>query len=82
MRRGPNAIITITKTACSAQIASASWRLAIVVGIMLNLINQGDAIFGSKEIDGPHLLLNFVVPYCVASYSAARNHLLHIRETL
>lgn len=44
--------------------------VAIVVGSALNLINQGDAIFGPKAIDMGKLLLTFVVPYLVSTHGA------------
>lgn len=50
-------------------------RVALVVGTVLNVINQGDAIFNGGPISWLHVALNFVVPYCVASYSAAKNEI-------
>lgn len=44
-----------------------------MVGCILNLINQGGALFGSQDISWGHVALNFVVPFCVATWSAARN---------
>ncbi|MDN4016150.1 nitrate/nitrite transporter NrtS [Zwartia panacis] len=46
--------------------------MALLVGSVLNLINQGDAILGPAEISWAHVALNFFVPFCVSSYSAAR----------
>lgn len=61
--------------ACSRRIAINSLRIALVVGTVLNLVNQGGAIMAGTDISWVHLLLNYAVPYCVASYSAARNEL-------
>lgn len=48
-------------------------RIATVVGITLNLINQGNAIFhGFQGLDLPRFFLNFLVPYLVATYSAVQ----------
>lgn len=44
--------------------------VAAVVGSVLNLINQGDAIFGPRAIDWGKLLLTFVVPYVVSTHGA------------
>jgi len=44
-----------------------------VVGSVLKLINQGPAIWGHTDISWVHVVLNFFVPFCVSSYSAARN---------
>ena len=44
--------------------------VAAVVGVVLNLINQGDALFAGRPLDWTKLLLTFLVPYCVATYGA------------
>ncbi len=59
----------------SRKIAVNSLRIALVVGTILNLINQGTAIMAWTGISWGHVLLNYLVPYCVASYSAAKNEL-------
>lgn len=61
--------------ALSRCIAVNALRIALVVGTVLNLVNQGEAIFAGGAISWPHVLLNYLVPYCVASYSAAKNEL-------
>ena len=50
-------------------------RVALVVGTVLNVINQGEEILAGNNISLFHLLLNYLVPYCVASYSAAKNEI-------
>lgn len=50
-------------------------RVSLVVGLLLNLINQGSAFMDGLTIAWGQVLMNFVVPYCVASYSAARNEI-------
>ena len=47
-----------------------SLGVALIVGTILNLINQGDALLGSGHIDVRKMILTFVVPYCVATYGA------------
>ena len=44
--------------------------VALVVGTVLNLINQGDALFGGGPVNLAKLALTYVVPYCVATYGA------------
>jgi len=46
--------------------------VALVVGICLNAINQGSALRHGEGIEWDKVALNFLVPYLVASYSAAR----------
>ena len=66
---------TLLQTACSGKIVKNSLRIALVVGSILNLVNQGGAILAATGISWVHLALNYLVPYCVASYSAAKNEL-------
>lgn len=61
--------------ACSGRIIKNSLRIALVVGSILNLVNQGSAILSGAGISWIHIALNYLVPYCVASYSAAKNEL-------
>ena len=44
--------------------------MALVVGTILNLINQGDALLGGGPLDWTKIVLTFAVPYCVATYGA------------
>jgi hypothetical protein len=44
--------------------------VTLVVGSVLNLINQGHALLTGGPIDWTKFLLNFVVPYCVSTYGA------------
>ena len=47
-----------------------SLGVALVVGLVLNLINQGDALWAGRGPDWTKILLTFLVPYCVATYGA------------
>ena len=47
-----------------------SFFVAVVVGTILNLINQGDAILAGADLQITKLLLTYAVPYCVATYGA------------
>jgi hypothetical protein len=47
-----------------------SLAIALIVGSVLNLINQGDVLFGSGHVDLMKLMLTFLVPYFVATYGA------------
>ena len=50
------------------------WRravnVALVVGSILNLINQGDRLLNGAPLDWFKIILTFLVPYCVATYGA------------
>jgi len=60
-------------------IAGRALRIALVVGTVLNLINQSGYWLHDDSLHIGHLLLNYVVPYCVASYSAVRTRMQDIR---
>ena len=47
-----------------------SFVVALIVGAILNLINQGDALFGHGHLNLIKIILTFAVPYCVATYGA------------
>ncbi|HBO2979810.1 TPA: hypothetical protein L4Q87_000788 [Pseudomonas aeruginosa] len=49
-----------------------SGKVALVVGTLLNLINQGDVLLGSAELSVHHLLLNYLVPFAVSAYSGLK----------
>lgn len=65
--------ITVLRAACRPAIAGAALRVSLVVGVALNVINQGSSLLDGQAFDWGHGLLNFLVPYCVSSYSAALN---------
>lgn len=44
--------------------------VALIVGAILNLINQGDALFGEGHLNLTKMILSFAVLYCVATYGA------------
>jgi hypothetical protein len=57
-----------------------SFKVALVVGTLLNLINQGDALLGHAQLDWKKLLLTYLVPYGVSTYGAVAAHLRYERK--
>ena len=53
---------------------------ALVVGSILTAINQGDVILAGEAPQTFKVLLNYLVPFCVATYGAvtARRAALHV----
>jgi len=47
-----------------------SFYVAVLVGTILNLINQGDALWRGAPLNLWKLVLTYAVPYCVATYGA------------
>lgn len=56
--------------ATSDGVPARSLKVAVVVGTALNLINQGDALFGEAAINWAKLALTFAMPYAVSTYGA------------
>ena len=61
---------TIWRCATTAGVPRRSLGAAVVVGSVLNLINQGDALLSGRAIDWLKLALTYLVPYCVTTYGA------------
>jgi len=57
-----------------------SAQIALIVGTLLNLINQGDAFLGHGHVSIVKLVLTFAVPYCVATYGAVSYRLTRERS--
>lgn len=62
----------VLSLAFSGQTVRQSFRISLVVGSVLNLINQWESLRSGRGIMVGHLLFNYVVPYCVATYSAVQ----------
>jgi len=61
---------TICRACVSDGVPRRSLIVALVVGAILNLINQGDVLLGGGRVNLTKLILTFAVPYCVATYGA------------
>lgn len=72
MSPGPAKRLPWWQLAISGGIPRRSFYVALVVGMVLTLINQYDAIpgLGNKSFDTLKAFLSFCVPYCVATYGA------------
>jgi hypothetical protein len=60
-----------------------SIRVALFVGSVLAVINYGDRIFLHGNMSAPDwikLAVTYCVPYCVATYGAARYAMRHGRK--
>ena len=56
-------------------VVRTSLQVAVAVGTILNLLNLWQLILVGMPLPWIHVAANYLVPYCVASYSAARNEL-------
>lgn len=65
-------MLSLLSVMFSRPVAVDAIRVSLFVGTCLNAINLGPAIWHGQPIEWGKLLLNFAVPYLVASYSAAK----------
>lgn len=73
-------IVRLLRIAARRQLMLSALKVALVVGTLLNLVNQGGNLLDGLPLNTVQMLLNFVVPFCVSSYSAARNELMRCND--
>ena len=56
--------------AFSEGVPRRSLWVALIVGTVLNLINQGDMLHTGQRLDFAKLVLTYLVPYIVSTYGA------------
>ena len=61
--------------ALSKRVILNAIRVSLFIGTILNAINQGAAILAWHDIHWGHVVLNYITPFCVATYSATKNEL-------
>jgi hypothetical protein len=64
------ALMPLLTPLLTGPIARKNLILALVVGTILNAINQGDAFLTGDGIIWWRAVLNFCVPFCVATFGA------------
>jgi hypothetical protein len=70
MSSGPDALRRFWRLATSDGVPRRAFFVALGVGTILNLINQGDALLGGGSINVWKLALTYVVPYAVSTHGA------------
>ena len=61
---------SLSLCAVSDGIPQRSFYAALVVGTILNVINQGDALLGTAPVNWFKIVLTYCVPYVVCTYGA------------
>ena len=56
--------------ALDRQTVLTAFKLALVVGTLLVIINQGQALLGDAEVNWLKLVLTYMVPYGVSTYTS------------
>jgi hypothetical protein len=71
--------ISIWKLACVCAVSDGvprrSLYVALIVGTVLNLINQGEALLGAAPVNWLKIVLTYCVPYAVCTYGAVSHQL-------
>ncbi len=72
------------KLACRCALSDGlprrSFFVALVVGSVLNLINQSDALLGAMPVNWLKMILTYFVPYAVCTYGAVSSQLGKMRR--
>lgn len=79
--RGEGTGTSVWQVVRTRENAWAALKVSAVVGMVLNLLNNGPAWWQGDAVNLWRGLLNYVVPYCVSSYSAARNQVQAARRS-
>lgn len=58
------------RCAVSNGVPRRSLYVALIVGTILNLINQGDVLWAAAAINWTKIALTYAVPYAVSTYGA------------
>ena len=66
----PHGLRRIGRLAISDGVPVRALAVAIVVGTVLNLINQRDALLSGGEVDVGKALLTYLVPFLVSTHGA------------
>jgi hypothetical protein len=61
--------------ATSGETSRRALLVAIIVGTLLNLINQGDALLMGAHVSWLKVGLTYVVPFAVSTHGAVSAHL-------
>ena len=76
---------TFFQIATERSTVATSTKVALFVGTILALINYADRVFlrcDMRALDWVKLAVTYCVPYCVATYGAARYAIRHSKENL
>ncbi len=67
----------ITATIFNKSIVKDALLVSLVVGTILNIVNQGDLLLHLefKKVSVAKLILTFIVPYLVSTYSSVKTKL-------
>lgn len=64
--------MTMLRRMLRPPVATTALKVALLVGTLLNLINQGGPLMDGAAPDLLRLALNYLVPFLVSAWSGAR----------
>ena len=56
--------------ALSYPVLKQSMLVAVIVGTLLNFINQGDAILAGSAVNWAKIVMTYAIPLCVSTFGA------------
>ncbi|MEM7505104.1 MAG: nitrate/nitrite transporter NrtS [Pseudomonadota bacterium] len=66
----PDSTETLLDIARRKSVVKRSAKVAVIVGTLLLIINQGDRIVAGMAPDWIKMILTYCVPYCVSTYAS------------
>jgi len=72
--------LTFSHAITTHKLLKRALLVSIVVGTVLNIINQGQSVWEGKPVVWINVLLTYIVPFCVSLYSGAVSMLEAARE--
>ena len=82
MTKGQTTAWTACRCAVSDGVPRRSLYVALIVGTLLNFINQGDAFLDAGSINWIKLILTYLVPYAVCTYGSVSSQLRALQRKL
>lgn len=73
-------LATVARLMWCPHVVKGALKVSAVVGTVLNVVNHGEQIWTQQPIALWRVALNFMVPFCVSAYSAARNQARYSQE--
>ncbi len=66
----PNHPVSALQTALSGRYVQRAFVVAVLVGTILNAINQGDVIVAGDGVAWLKFALTYCVPFCVSTFAS------------
>ncbi len=76
----PSKLPSFFSLACSDGVPGTAIIVAVIVGSVLNLINQGDVLFGEGSVNLAKIVLTYIVPYCVSTCASVSMKIRMLRR--